>query len=75
MKQVVGTEGVQALGPGKLGAVTGFRVANGPKQTVVLGTRSVTSAARLGQLRSVTLSFIAGRTWLASFSLYKACLD
>lgn len=72
---MVGTEGIQALGPGKLGAVTGFRVANGAKQMVVLGTRSVASAARLGQVKSVTFSFIAGRTWLASFSLYKACLD
>lgn len=74
VKQVVGTENVQTLGPGKLGAVAGFRVANAAKQTV-LGTRSVTSAAKLGQVRSVAFSFIAGRTWLTLFSLYKACLD
>lgn len=75
VKQVVGTENIQTLGPGKLGAVAGFRVANAAKQTVVLGTRNVASAAKLGQVRSVAFSFIAGRTWLTSFPLYKACLD
>lgn len=70
VKQLVGTESVQTLGPGKLGAVAGFRLANGAKQTVVLGTRSVASAAKLGQVRSVAC-FIAGRSWLTSFPFIK----